>query len=473
MMKSSPFGAESRWRDRGLVLLGVVLALVIFLVDLQLPLGLVAGMLYVTVILLGLWIRQPSYPIIAALTATVLTAIDLAVGWGPAPNEVIYINRPLLALTFWITAVLVVRSRRLQDTAASHLKQLADLKYALDQASIVATTDVQGRITYVNDTFCRISKYSREELIGQDHRIVNSRFHPPEFIRNLWRTIARGQIWQGELRNLAKDGSIYWVDTTIVPFLDERGRPYQYTAIRSDITQRKTAEERLMEQASLARLGQMSAVVAHEVKNPLTGIRAAIEVLRMRHPDDDPEQPILHEIISRIDGLSELLRDLLLFASPRPPRLAPVELLPLLHEVAAVLKRDEAYAGVDVVIGGDPLATLADEELLRAALFNLVLNAAQAMHGRGSLRVRLAHDGERHAHITIADTGPGVPADLRDKIFEPFFTTKSRGGGLGLPIAARSIRLHGGSLALDDRREGGTMTHVRLPIKTPTAAGVA
>ena len=178
-------------------------------------------------------------------------------------------------------------------------KEIADYKYALDQAAIVAITDQKGKIIYANENFCRISKYSAKELIGQDHRIINSGHHPNSYIKNLWATIANGNIWKGEFRNRAKDGSLYWVDTTVIPLLNENGKPYRYLSIRVDITKRKEADEKLIQSEEKYR--------AIFLKSPLPKWIYDCETLRFLEVN---EAAIQHYGYSREEFLGMTLTDI-------------------------------------------------------------------------------------------------------------------------------------------------------------------
>jgi PAS domain S-box-containing protein len=341
------------------------------------------------------------------------------------------------------------------------MKELEDFRYALDQSAIVAITDVSGVIRYANDKFCEISEYSRGELLGQDHRIVNSGHHPKAFIRTLWRTIASGKVWRGEFCNRAKSGRLYWVDTTIVPFLDGRGKPYQYVAIRYDITDRKQAQQALVDQASLARLGEMAAVVAHEVRNPLAGLRGALQVLSQRLQEERSERAVILEMIKRLDVLNDRVNDMLRYAKPRSPELSRVPLGPLLEATVELARRDQAMSALEIAIEGGSVAACGDGEMLREVFLNLILNAGQAMEGRGI--VRLVIDGGPAAVVRVIDAGPGIPDELLDRVFEPFFTTKRAGTGLGLAIVRRLLELQGARVEIESTSPGGTTMMVTLP----------
>ncbi len=372
----------------------------------------------------------------------------------------------------------ITDAQELEAKLRRTLKELKDEKSAIDQAAIVAVTDFRGNITYANKKFCELSKYSFEELLGKNHRIIKSGHHPPSFFENLWRTIRSGKTWRGEVKNKAKDGSFYWVDTTIVPFLDEQGQPQSYVSIRYDITGRKMAEEQIDQErarsfysSKLAALGEMAANMAHELGTPLATIRGRMEFLEYQLDKDMVSKEKVIEITNLVreeaDRMTRIIKAVLSSArdgSTDP--LSSVSVTSLTSKVSdytqGKLKKDKIELRIKVPA---ELNVVCRESQMLQVLLNLLSNACDACLSSEERWVEVAarRDGE-FAELSVTDTGQGIPAEVAEKIMQPFFTTKpvGKGTGLGLSISRSLIESQGGTLTLD-RKSPHTRFVLRLP----------
>ena len=360
----------------------------------------------------------------------------------------------------------ITSRKRAEADLKESLKEVKDYKFAIDESAIVAFTNEKGIIKSVNDKFVEISKYSREELIGQDHRILNSGFHSKEFFKNLWRTIGSGEVWRGEIRNKAKDGSLYWVDTTIVPFLNDNGKPYQYLAIRSDITERKQNEELIHRQDKLAAVGQLAAGVAHEIRNPLTSMKGYAEFLQL--DEEDPQRlEFIDIILDEIERVNNIVEEFMLLAKPKVVELEEKNIIPVLKNILSLLEFEARKRNVNLHLDVEQeiVQIECDENRLKQVFLNFIKNGIEAMPSGGDLFVK-AEVRNNNIEISIQDTGVGIPPETLKKIGEPFYTTKKNGNGLGLMVSFKIIESHNGKVYIESEQNKGTTFKILLPAKT-------
>jgi two-component system, chemotaxis family, sensor kinase Cph1 len=396
-------------------------------------------------------------------------------------------------------AELVSRLQTLEQREGATIRELHDVKAALDEHSIVAITNPAGKITYVNDKFCAISKYSREELIGQDHRIINSGRHSKEFFRDLWTTIAAGRVWHGEINNRAKDGTFYWVETTIFPFLNEDGKPRQYVAIRTDITQRKANELALHDLAAeLAEKNkELEAIVytvSHDLRSPLVNVQGfgkqlnracdtirtamvaagengGIPTVQLKQPVEVAIPQALRFINAGVAKMEALLAGLLRYS--RLGRIAltvrPINMNGMLTEILAAMKFQLDEAGAEVRVQSLPTC-LGDTVQTSQVFANLVDNALKYRNPVRPLRVVIRGKiAEGQAIYEVSDNGMGIAPEHQSKVFEIFhrLNPEATGGeGLGLTIAQRVLERQKGRIWVESRAGEGSTFFVSLPAIT-------
>jgi len=356
--------------------------------------------------------------------------------------------------------------RKLDDS----LKETSDYKYALDKSSIVAITDQKGIITFVNDNFCKISGYSREELIGSDHRIVNSGHHTKEFIKNLWQTIAKGHVWKGEIKNKTKTGGYYWVATTIVPFLNDKGKPYQYVAIRADITQRKTAEAELhnlneqLEERIKARTQELEAAnkgleafsysVSHDLRAPLRSIHGFSRILQEDYCSvlDDNGVRLLNKIMTNAGNMGRLIDDLLMFTKLGKQEIKgyTIDTITLVQQCLDELAQLTQLTKYNIQINQLPFCR-GDVNMLKQVWLNLLGNAIKysAKKAKPVITIGCNEEADRLVYF-IKDNGAGFSMKYYDKLFGVFQRLHGNddfeGTGVGLALVKLIIDKHHGNI---------------------------
>jgi len=356
------------------------------------------------------------------------------------------------------------------------LNALKEQKFALDQHSIVAITDVQGTIVFVNEKFSEISGYSKLELIGHNHRMLKSGSHSIEFFREMYRTIASGKVWNNEICNKAKGGGLYWVDTTIVPLKGEDGKPERYIAIRTDVTARKKAETEMIEAKNIAEeaamaKGQFLASMSHEIRTPMNGVLGMLGLLQNSELDDEQHHR-LKVAQSSAKSLLSLINDILDYSKVDAGKLElevlDFNLRSMLGELSEIMGYQAQLKDLELVLdakGVEHTMVRGDPGRVRQVITNLVSNAIKFTdEGEIIIRIELHEETANRLRLNgrVSDTGIGIPEDKVKGLFSMFSqvdasTTRKYGGtGLGLAIAKKLCQLMGGDISVTSRKNMGS-----------------
>jgi PAS domain S-box-containing protein len=371
----------------------------------------------------------------------------------------------------------ITERKKGEDELRNTIREISDYKHALDESAIIAITDQKGIITHVNENFCKISKFSHEELIGQDHRIINSGHHSKEFIKELWKTIANGDIWKGELKNKAKDDSVYWVDTTIIPFLNEYGKPYQYVAIRSDITKRKKAEEQLSRYANTLetanrQLVDFTNIVSHNLRGPMTNISAFLEFLK--ETDDKAEQKELIENMTKtINHLNVVFEELIETVQVKQDteiKLDEIVLKEALNKVLLGFEIQIKLQRADIQFDFDEVPVIKyPHKYIDSLLLNLISNALKYKSPTRLPVIKIKSE-VRNGNIVLSVSDNGLGIDLqkhKDSLFKirKTFHEHPEAKGFGLFMTKTQIEAMGGTIWAESTLGEGTTIFVEIKNK--------
>jgi len=362
-----------------------------------------------------------------------------------------------------------------EQKIAEKAKEVNDVRSALDESTIVTITDQKGVITFVNDKFCSISKYSKEELIGQYHYVNNPEYQLNKFIKNIWTTIANGKVWKGDIKNRAKDGSYYWVDSTIVPFLDDKGKPYQYIAISSDITQQKLAKENLdyaltnLEKKN-KELDQFAYIISHDLKAPLRAINNLSEWI----VEDMPEMPeavnanfgLLRGRILRMENLINGVLDYSRIGRTKIEK-ETTDLTKMLIQIFDSIVPTE---GFEIYIA-DNIPEIKIARILFQQIFSNLISNAVKYNDKPIGKIECLYESLPDFHqFTIKDNGPGIEEVYHKRVFKVFQTIEARdkkeSTGIGLSIVQKIIEEAGGTIRIESEENKGASFIFTIPKET-------